>query len=614
MTALLVVLMSVAFDNTPPSADQALAIESPRQTSHSVFLEWEKENPVRTLLGSSQWSPSTPTGATHRAVLAAGEGRQGSTAAKIVGTSSEKQGRGCFIRHLDQVTSPGHYAYRVHYRTNEEQAGTARIVVDCYVGDQRQYTGLVSRDLPASKEWSETSGTFELPSDVRLTRILLYQVGQGTTWYDDAALSRLPSTDNLVDKGDFEGSHHWKVFCRKQGEATWNAVEAVVCERFHNVILLEPDTAYEFKVQRVSATGQAEAESNVLAARTRPTEQRTLYGLRLGPERPGLSPPGIYPCIESVGQRLYYSECRAGAIWLAELDDQLKPRWVKQWVAPHLVDGKACYQGQTQTAAMGDKLYISWKRAHHGDAPHARQCVASYDTRSGQIGTPFVLEPDHPEESTWNGGIAAVGNTLWVSYCRWRPTDKGYRTTVTVRQLDYETGTLGRPFELDPQPTDTPYTPFLTVWKKHELVVCFTDSQAKPDQQPLWLVRFDGERFHDLMTISPRGFNQYAKGVPWGDKLLLVWKYGAPYPSLVYGRYMFHDIGLALVDPVAKQVQIASLVDDWKYNSSPDLTWHNGRLIYVYNKFEHLYGRPDDPTRLFGSFLGEMEPLAKPQN
>ena len=142
----------------------------------------------------------------------------------------------------------------------------------------------------------------------------------------------------------------------------------------------------------------------------------------------------------------------------------------------------------------------------------------------------------------------------------------------------------------------------------HELVVSFTDSQAKTDMQPLWLVCFDGERFGDLVTISPTGFNQYAKGVQYGDKLLLVWKYGTPYPSEVFGRYMFHDIGLAAVDPVAGTVEIASLVNDVKYNSSPDITLHQGRIIYAYNKFEHLYGGRQDPGRLYGCFLGTIMP------
>ena len=56
---------------------------------------------------------------------------------------------------------------------------------------------------------------------------------------------------------------------------------------------------------------------------------------------------------------------------------------------------------------------------------------------------------------------------------------RGYRTTVTVRRLDYEGGNLGPAVALSPQPTETPYTPFLSAFNG-ELAVCFTDSRPRP--------------------------------------------------------------------------------------------------------------------------------------
>ena len=53
---------------------------------------------------------------------------------------------------------------------------------------------------------------------------------------------------------------------------------------------------------------------------------------------------------------------------------------------------------------------------------------------------------------------------------------------------------------------------------------------------------------------------------------------------------------------------VQELVDDVKYNSSPDITWHNGCLVYVYNKFEHLYGGRNDPGRLYGCFIARLRP------
>jgi hypothetical protein len=59
---------------------------------------------------------------------------------------------------------------------------------------------------------------------------------------------------------------------------------------------------------------------------------------------------------------------------------------------------------------------------------------------------------------------------------------------------------------------------------------------------------------------------------------------------------------------VAKTAAVTSLVDDVKYNSSPDVTEHKGRLVYVYNKFEHLYGGAGDPSKLYGCFIGTIKP------
>ena len=584
-------------------------IGSPKQTSRSVLLAWETDQQVRTLRAQRGWSPSTPTGPTHKATIAAGEGRAGTAAAKVVGTTSEKGARGCFIQDMPDLREQGKCTYSLFYRTADQKGGYARALIDCYVGEKRTHHGLVNARLAPSEAWREATGTFELPPDVRLTRILVYQMGAGTTWFDDVRISRAGSAANLVGDGGFGDRGSWRVLFRKKGEAKWQKVNAVVLERFHNVIFLEPGTAYEFQVKRLAADGKVLEASQVVAASTTAVQERVWQGLRLGLDQRTPTPPAVYPCIESVGGKLYYSQSRGGCLWLTELDDQFKANWTKRWVKPFLVDGRGCYQGQTQTAVLGHKLYISWKRAWHGDAIHARQCVASYDVRTGEIGEPFVVEPDDAKHSTWNGGIAAVKGELWVSYCLWRKTAGGYRTTVTVRRLNYEGRKLGPAFELNDQPTDTPYTPFLSVFND-ELVACFTDTAAKADAQALWLVRFDGTRFHDLMTVSPTGFNQYAKGIQHGGKLLLVWKYGAPYPSRIYGRYMFHDIGLALVDPVAKTVELTSLADDIKYNSSPDIIGHKGRYIYVYNKFEHLYGRRGDSGELYGCFIGALTPMA----
>ncbi|NLF72027.1 MAG: fibronectin type III domain-containing protein [Candidatus Anammoximicrobium sp.] len=592
------------------AAADSFPITSPRQTDRSVMLAWEPDQEVRTVRNSCQWNSSTPTDPPHEAAIVPGEGRGGSAAARIRGNASEGNARGCVIQNLEAAHAAGRYEYQLFYRSIEQQAGKARLVIDCYLGPTRTHHGLVSRDLPAAEDWSPVSGAFELPEGVQLLRCLVYQVGKGTSWFDDVRIASESSPANLLGDPGFDGIESWRVLYRKKGEADWQPVDAVVLERFHHVIFLEPATEYEFLVRRVAPEGTVRAESQVLAASTKAAERRVWNGFQIPPDQRMATQPAVYPCIESVAGKLYYSECRGGTIWLSQLDESLRPVWTKPWVEPFLVDGKPCYQGQTQSAVLDGTLYLSWKRAYRGDAPYARQCIASYDTRTGKIAGPFVIEPKDAAESTWNGGIAAVDGQLWVSYCRWRELPEGYRTTVTVRTLDPGLAKLGPPHELNPQPTETPYTPFLSVFDG-ELVVAFTDSAAKTDRQPLWLVRFDGTRFHDLVTVSSGGFNQYAKGVQVGDRLALVWKYGEPYPARIFGSYMFHDVGLALVDPKTGAVEKTSLVDDVKYNSSPDITRHNDCLVYVYNKFEHLYGGRNDPGKLYGCFIGRLRPATE---
>ena len=593
---------------------KTFAVESSRQTDSSVLLEWETDNSIRSLRSSPKWEPVQATPGTHILEIVDDEGRGGSSGARIIGTVSTDNARACYIQNMEQSLASGRYSYRLFYRSSgQQEGGRSRILIDCYTGDERTYHTLVLKDLPEAQDWTEISGTCDLPEDTQLVRCLLYQMGIGTSWFDDVSLSSVNSDSNLLSDSGFDGQGSWRVLFRKKGESEWQEEKAVVLERFYNVILLEPATDYEFMVRRLAPDGNTETDSQILTASTQPPmPPRDWNGFQLGSDvRVPAADPALYPCVESVNGKLYLMESRGGVrtLSISELDDQFKPRWTKQWVGLYYVEGQTRYQGQSQTAVLGDKIYMSWKRAYDGDAPHARQCVISYDTRTDEIGEIYTIEPDDPNLSTWNGGIAVLNGKLWISYCLWEPEGNSYRTRVTVRTLDYEAREMGPAYELQNQPTETPYTPFLSTFND-DLVVCFSDKQYV-DMQPLWLVRFDGQQFHDLMTISPTGYNQYAKGVQVGDRLMLVWKYGAPYLSKIYGRYMFHDIGLALVDLEAGTVETTSLVNDIKYNSSPDIVWHNDQLIYTYGKFEHVYGQAGDPAENYGSFIGTITPDAE---
>lgn len=147
--------------------------------------------------------------------------------------------------------------------------GKAHLVIDCYIDPSRQYHGLVSRDLPAADDWSPVSGAFELPEGVQLMHCLVYQVGKGTSWFDDVRISSQHSQANLLGDSGFDGVESWRVLCRKKGEADWQPSDAVVLERFHNVIFLEPATEYEFRVRRVAPDGSVRAGAKCWPPRPR---------------------------------------------------------------------------------------------------------------------------------------------------------------------------------------------------------------------------------------------------------------------------------------------------------------------------------------------------------
>ncbi len=322
MTALVYALLWGSLLAGTAADPLGLSIESPSQTATSVYLAWETDQPIRTLKVKDAWEPSTPTAATHRAVLAPGEGRQGSTAAKVTGTASADNARGCFIRGLGKLP-PETYHYSLWCKTaNQRDGGTPRLLIDCYLGQHRTYHELVQQDLPSAEAWREAAGTFTLPADAQETRILLYQVGAGTTWFDDVELRTVWGATNLLPDGGFDGVPSWRVFFRKQGEEKWQAVEAVVLERFHNVLFLQPQTTYQFKVEWLPRPGKVEATSQVLTVATRAVSERSWNGLRLGPSRRTPTPPAVYPCVRSVADKLYYAESRGGSLWLSALSDE----------------------------------------------------------------------------------------------------------------------------------------------------------------------------------------------------------------------------------------------------------------------------------------------------
>ena len=374
MFSLLPMIVLATVPAEKPAA-AAFAIESPSQTSRSVLLAWETDQKVRIVEDSetmesqhAHWAdPSGRPRPIRRRLGTAWREDRG----QDVGRQS--RGRVGFRRWPNSV--PGHTSFACSTappgRINRAAPGWSSTAI----WETREDTRGSSRATSAPTEkWTEISGSFQLPPDVRIARILLYQIGAGTVWFDDVWWSVAGSDANLLADGSFDGQPSFRIFYRKGGQTAWHAVEAVVLERFHNVIFLEPETTYEFKVERVAGAKRTEAESQVLTVATRPCTDRAWQGLRRGADHRTPTPAAVYPCIQSLGGKLYYAESRGGSLWLSELDGsfnaQLDQR-VGEAVSrrrPAVLSGTESGGRPGRQALCLLEAGLSWRRATRGSA------------------------------------------------------------------------------------------------------------------------------------------------------------------------------------------------------------------------------------------------------
>ena len=155
------------------------------------------------------WQIAMPTPESHRACVDLSAPRTGKGSGKIVGTASEGNARGGFIRDFHEKTAikPGRtYRYEVSYRTSMANGGTASISVDSYAKEgEKSRKQLLSRKLEPSASWQTVSGEVAVPEQMSRVRLLLYLRGPGTVWYDDAFFcEQAKDSPNLLPNGGFE--------------------------------------------------------------------------------------------------------------------------------------------------------------------------------------------------------------------------------------------------------------------------------------------------------------------------------------------------------------------------------------------------------------------------
>ncbi|HOX86762.1 MAG TPA: fibronectin type III domain-containing protein [bacterium] len=402
------------------------------------------------------------------------------------------------------------------------------------------------------------------------------------------------------------------VFYRRAGEHHWQSC-AQVFERPYSLIFLQPDTRYQI---RVRLEERPQRLSPVQTVTTAESQERSWQKAQLCAERPleGFIPASLYPAVEIYQDKLYSvemgSDMRAGqslGLYLSVYDRQFQLLEQKR-----LVEATRSYIGIQDATLHQDKLYVTWNDIELAEN-YYRMGIGVYDFDSQEFDILLRSQGAQTGARAWEGGIQSWRDKLWVvSLDQVDDPDGGvysWKTQIVLRQFDPDTKCFADSFFIDDgSGSSLVYGPSISVFGD-ELIILYSDlqpfSRSNEDVEPLYAVFFDGKSFHDRMLINDQVRNRYAKGVQYGDRFWLVYKSSMNYPGT---DYFYHDIALSTIQIDSKNVETTVLVQDRKYNSSPDLAIWGDALIAVYNKLEHLYTNDTDPAERYGCFVAEIHP------
>ncbi len=536
------------------------------------------------------------------------------------------------------TVEPGHvYTLSAWVFVERCDGGSVRIYLD-YFNAAKARIKVVSAECKTTTDgWQRLTVSEEAPAGTHYVRLLVPYVDGNTRVFTDCVTltSKTGKLRTAMGKAAVEDLRAARVGCNfvhlrwsspaPQHEVDYRTAEAKtwktekhVWSDFHSVIMLEPETEYTFRVRpvlpshydadgKVVAGGSGEP-SEVVRATTTPVRPETWQGLKLWPtwHVPTFPSDQTYPCIEHYDGHLYVTECWGGGLHLSKVRPKdFRVVWTKEVVAK--VQDLPTYQGIPDTCLHGDTLYIMWNRQATGDPKYqimdSRQLFKAYDLRTGRLSDETVIESTKPGCGTWEGGLDVYRGTVWMMWMEvWLNEQKRRRTRVVMRP--YEAGSFGTPVVFDNCPSAYPYGPSISPFDD-KLILLWSDLAANEkdrDHEPIYYTLFDGERFGKSHKFNDKVRSRYAKGAQFGDAFYCVYKCSAQYPNT---GYMYHDLALTRI---GRDGSIATTywVDDVKYNSSPDMTRVGDALYAVYGKFEHLYGKREDPARNHGSFWGKI--------
>ncbi len=594
----------------PPRAFTIRAL-TPRATS--VMLEIEPDE-ARLVRGSPAWEIATSSPATHQARFISTDPYAGERVAFLSGTTFVGGAQVCVTQQPDQALRPDvAYTASVMVRGEVAALGEAALVVETRAGPSDVWQTLSTTPLAPSHIWRQVNAQFMVPREPTVTRVGVRMKGEGSLFIDEASLTApdRPRSNLLRDPG-FEGSCFWRVRYRAEGEGRWVEDPAVIHESAFNVIGLRPQTTYEFEASLHASSGRKVGQSGPVTARTDERRLREWRGLVLHEPMRLRIPEGAFPSIQVYRGRFELAYSVGGAIVLTELDADLRPLSTREIVPPHPVGDGYAVQGNLQSCRVGSRLYVSFKRDHAPFVASARLCVVEVDLDSGAVRGPAVIESSRLGRSPWNGGIAAVRDEVWIGYADTRDEFGDRTSEIVLRRFDPRVMEAdSEEFRLGTAPSPYLYAPLLGSFG-NTIAVSFSDvteesptaAKAQIENEPLYVCLFDGRRFTDPVPIELQGRHRYGQMIQVGAKLLVAWKRGASYAAVEWGPYMFHDIGLALVDPLKRTVEITTYVDDLKYNAYPAMARDGDRIVLIHTKHEHDYGIAGDPAAFLGFWAG----------
>ena len=610
----LAIATTLASAQSPPQDSPRIELTATTTTATSVRLGVD-EHTAQLVRMSPAWRVEA-TDEAHGARFVQGDSQDGKHHALLSGKGLVGDARVALEQRIVPPLNPGEaYSVSAYCRGSIGNVGSGLLRVQRRATGEAGWSDALSLSLSPGRSWRRENGEF-LAARADEWRVRIELKGEGTLRVDSASLAESDRLDlNRLNDPSFEGSYYWRVQMRAEGGAEWVPLPPVIRERQHNVIGLRPETVYEFRAELVSPAGRVEAATPPISAQTQRLAPREWEGMTLRePIRLAIE-DAAFPCIEAFGDKLLLAYSSHGAIILAELSPRLEVLSTREVVPAYPSQNGLAVQSELQTCLLGDRLYISFKRDHEPFITSARQCIVEVNLTSQEVRGPAVIESTRLGGASWNGGIAAADGQLWVGYTDTKVADDVPGSEIVLRRFDPRT-MAAEPSEyvLTDAPSRQPYAPFLASWRG-SIVVLFSDmAQAYRSatagaeiDEPLYVCLFDGRRFATPCTISATGRNRYAKAVDLYGRLLVAWKCGSSYPASEWGEYMFHDIELALVDPLSGPEASTAYVGDAKYNSSPAMARMGDRVILVSTKHEHLYGLADDPAESLGVYAGRID-------